>query len=164
MLGYWASDADIVACGGTAVGAAIALEGGALGLGDKVGRMGVGAEGVVALEIAHGAVLHMDMLAGADRLGGEADDLVVAPDRLARRDRPGRHLVPGRDVAGGGHPLFRNRGARRDIGAGEDDIVVTVQADEEARAGHWFRAGSCACLANLGRVHFTSDFWRTPSF
>ena len=144
-------DADVVAGADLAIGAAEALEGRALGLRQHRGRLGVGAEGVVALEIAHGAVLDMDVLAGADRLGGEADDLVVAADRLARRDRPGRHLVAGRDVAGGGHPLLRDRRARRDVGAGENDVVVAVQADEEAGAGHRFCTRSWACLADLGR-------------
>ena len=53
------------------------LEGGAVLAGEIRGRALVGAEGVVALEFAHGAVLHVDMVARRDVGGGDADDLVV---------------------------------------------------------------------------------------
>ena len=70
----------------------------------------------------------MDPFAGGDRLAGEADDLAELADRLALRDRLGRHLVAE------GNSLVR-RDALGDCGAwlgciGRDDDVILVAQTE----------------------------------
>ncbi len=92
-------DADVVAGGDAAVGPADAH--GSRGGRVRAGRAGVDARGVVLGEVAHAAVVHVDVLAGRDVGGGEADDLAVAPDRLAERDGPHRDLVAGGDPSAG---------------------------------------------------------------
>ncbi len=42
-------------------------------------------------------IVDMNVLAGRDRLGGDADDLAELPHRLAVGDRLGRHLVAAAD-------------------------------------------------------------------
>ena len=93
-------DADVVARRRPPVGAADALE--ARRLVGHRRRVRIAAERVVARERPHAEIMHMDVLAGRDRRGREADDLAVAAHRLARLVRPHRNLVPGRD-AGAGH-------------------------------------------------------------
>ena len=58
----------------------------AFGLGEEIGRPDMFAIGVVAVEIPHLDILHMDMAAGRDVGGGEADDLVVFADLGAGGD------------------------------------------------------------------------------
>src|SRR4051812_6629475 len=84
---YRGQDAEIVAGRHPAVGAHDPLEGRALALRDVLGRPRIDPEGVIAVEIAHRQIMRVDMLARADRLGREAEDLGVFPDRLAGSDR-----------------------------------------------------------------------------
>ena len=90
-------DADIVARRDAAVGAADALEG--RGQIEIRRRLDVDAVGIVLGEIAHAAILGVDVLARRDRHRRKADDLAVAADRLAHRDRLDRDLVAGRESA-----------------------------------------------------------------
>ena len=64
------------------------------------GAGSLGAEGVVALELAGFDVVDVDVLARRDVPAGEADDLAVLEDRLAFLDRADGELVahagPGR--------------------------------------------------------------------
>jgi hypothetical protein len=125
-------DADVVARGGAAVGAAIALEGG--GRGDVLGRVRIGAEGIVALEIAHDAIVRMDVRARVQVIGGKADDLVVLAQRLALLDRPGEDLVARRHTRRRGD-VGLDRRAGKDVHARHDDVVGGMQPDGE-RCGH----------------------------
>ncbi len=118
-------DADVVAGGHPAIGPLDAHE---RGFAPRRIGLDVGAEGVVALEIAHRQVVRVHVLAGRDRPAGEADDLVVAAHRLAGGDRPGGDLVPGRDQALDDHVL--GGGAADELGAGDQDVVLGMQADE----------------------------------
>ena len=74
----------------------------------------------------------MHVLTRRDRGGGKADDLPIAPDRVALRDRANRHLVPGRNALGGQH-IFADRSARQEGGACDDDVVLGVKADDGRR-------------------------------
>ena len=122
-------DANVVARRDAAVGAVVALE--HRGVGDEVGRTVVGAERVVALEGAHAEVVHVDMLARADRTGREADDLVVAADGLAFLDVVGRDLVTRGDGGRGADVLLRDFGAGRQVDAGDDHVVGGIEADDQ---------------------------------
>ena len=84
-------DADIVAGRDPSVRAADAVE--SRGQIEIRHRLDVDAERIVFGEIAHAAILGVDVLAGRDRRSGKADDLTVAPDRLADRDDADRDLV-----------------------------------------------------------------------
>jgi hypothetical protein len=75
------------------------------------------------------------MLAGGNRLPGAADDLVVAPHRLPRRDRPHRQLVAGRDQAADRDAFTVQDGASDQLVAGDHDIVCRVDADDRAVRG-----------------------------
>ncbi len=129
-------DADVVARGDTAVGALDAHEGGFApgGLG-----LHVGAEGVVAREVApavaHAEVVRVHVLAGRDRLAGEADDLVVAAHRLAGGDGARGDLVARGDQPPDGDVL--DLGAAHELGARDQDVVLRMESDE---GSHGMRA------------------------
>ena len=86
--------------------------------------LGVGAERVVAVERAHREVVQVDVLAGRDVPACEADDLVVALDRLALRDRARRDLVAGRHEPRDGDFLVDERAAADQLASRDDDVVV----------------------------------------
>src|SRR5665811_925418 len=81
-------DTNVVASGDAAVGALDAHE---RRFTPRRLRLDVGAKGVVSLEVAlvraHVQVMRVNVLASGDRLACKADDLVVAPHRLARCER-----------------------------------------------------------------------------
>ncbi len=89
---------------------------------------------VVAIEVAHRAVVHVDVVARLHRLGGEADDLVVLAQRLVDRDRRDGDLVAGRDVAAAHHVGARQAGAGQQVGARDHDVVGRVQPDGQRSA------------------------------
>jgi hypothetical protein len=120
-------DADIVARRHTAVGAADALEGGRRG--DQTRRPGIDAERVVAGELAHPEIVDVDVPAGRDVVLREADDLAVFGHRLAAPVRTHRDLVAGRDPLGG-RDAVRDRRARLDGTAGNDDAVFGAEGDD----------------------------------
>ena len=70
-----------------------------LGVGwvEEVGGAGFGADGVVALEVAHDGVVGVDVLAGDDGLKGESDDLIEFADGLSGADGADGELVAGGD-------------------------------------------------------------------
>ena len=88
----------------------------------------VDAEGVVLGEIAHAAILGVNMLARRDRYGGEADDLTIAADRFADRDRLDRHLVTGGNALDGAHTIGHHH-AGRQARARDQHAVIGMQAD-----------------------------------
>src|SRR5260221_1163267 len=90
-------DPQIVARRHPTVRAHNPLETSTLAIGHVLGPPRIDTKGIVAVEIAHRQIVRVDMLAGPDRLGGEAEDLAVFAHRLARRDRAGRDLVAGPD-------------------------------------------------------------------
>ena len=117
--------ADVVARAGLAVGAAVALEGGA-GLGRQQRLvLAVLGEGVVALELGERAVVGVDVGAGRDVLGGEADDLAELEDRLALGDLCRGHLVAAHDAGRGGDALHGD--VRHHRVDGDDDVVLGVE-------------------------------------
>jgi hypothetical protein len=123
-------DPDVVARRDAAVGAVVALE--RRGFGDELGGVVIGTERVVALEaVAHAEVVHVDVLAGADGAGGEADDLVVAADRIALLDVVGGDLVPGGHGHGRADVLLDDLGACGEIDARDDHIVGGIEADDQ---------------------------------
>jgi hypothetical protein len=124
--------ADEVARAHLPVRADDALEGRALRLGDHLDGPVVGAGRVVAVELPELDVVRMDVAARCDVGGGEADDHVVLPDRLALRDRARRDLVTGGHLSARRHVLRVDAGTERDFGAGDDDVVGLVQADGDA--------------------------------
>ena len=120
-------DADIVARGDAAIGAANALE---RCRQIKIRRrLDVDAARIVLGEIAHAAVLRVHMLARRNRLGGKADDLAVALDRFADRNRLDRNLVPGRNPLGRGDAVGHHH-ARRQARARDQHAVVGMQAND----------------------------------
>ena len=140
-------DADIVAGGDAAVGTADAVEG--RGQIEIRRRRDVDAEGVVFGEIAHAAILGVDMLARRDRRGRKADDLAVAADRLAHRDRPDRHLVARGNPLDRGHAVGHHH-AGRQAGACDQHAIIGMQADD----GGWGH-GMSPCALRLA-----SSEWR----
>jgi len=76
----------------------------------------------------------MDMLAWRDRRRGEADDLAVASDWFAGGDGADRDLVARRD-ASGRSDIVGDRRAGQQGGAGDDDAVLGMQAND-GRRGH----------------------------
>ena len=127
--------ADVVARGHAAVGAHDAVEGG--GRGGVVGGQRAGARLMGPGEIAEGQVVHVHVLAGGDGLRGVADDLAVAPDRLARADRPRGDLVAWGHQAGDRHAFLGDHGAAEQLPACDDDVVGRVDADRGGgRCGH----------------------------
>ena len=119
--------ADVVARGHAPVGAHDALE--SHRLRNVVGGFGVGAKGVIAVEVAHGDVVHMDMLARMDVVRGETDDLVVAPHRIACLDLAHGDLVPGGHAGRDADILFlEQRRALRNFDAGDDHVVGGIEA------------------------------------
>ena len=120
-------DADIVAGGDAAVGTADAVE--ERGQIEVRRRLDVDAIGIVLVEIAHAAVLRVHVLAGRDRLRRKADDLAVAADRLASRDRLDRDLVARRNAFRRGDALGHDH-AGRQARARDQHAVVGMQADD----------------------------------
>ena len=120
-------DADIVAGGDAPVGADNALEG--RGQIEIRRRRDVDAERIVLGEIAHAAILGMDMLARRNGNGRKADDLAIAPDRFARCNGADRHFMPGRNPLGRGHTL-RHHHAGRQARARNQHAIVGVQAND----------------------------------
>ena len=120
-------DADIVARRHAAIGAADAIEGRRQI--EVRHRLDVDAIGIVLGEIAHAAVLRVDMLARRNRRGGEADDLAVAADRLAQRDRLDRDLVAGGNALGRGDAIGDDEPGRQ-ARARDQHAVVRMQADD----------------------------------
>ena len=112
------------------------MEGGAFGLGEEIGRPDMFAIGVVAVEIPHLDILHMDMAAGRDVGGGEADDLVVFADLGAGGDIDGGDFMAARDGLQGGRRLARHCHTGEHFNTGGDDIVGGVEPDGERRVGH----------------------------
>ena len=122
--------ADVVAGRHAPVRVDDALEGGALRLRHEIRGVGIGAEGVVALEaVAHAEVVDVDMVARLDRLGGESDDLVVLAHRIADRDGLHRDLMAGGNRGPDDDVRVGQGGALRQIGAGNDHIVRGMQAN-----------------------------------
>ena len=101
-------DADVVARGDTSIGALDAHEGRRRL--DVLRELDTGAEGVIALKVAHGDVMHVDVVAGRDRLRGEADDLVIAMHRFALRHGAHGDLVPRRDAHRCAHVFLLRQG------------------------------------------------------
>ena len=120
-------DADVVAGRDAAIGTADAFEG--RGQIEIRRRRDVDAESIILGEIAHAAILGMDMLARRDRHRRKADDLAVAADRLAHRDRPDRHLVAGRNPLDRGDAVGHHH-ARRQAGARDQHAIIGMQADD----------------------------------
>src|SRR3989304_9625349 len=89
-------DADVIARRDAAIGAYDALEGRLWRR--PFDRFDVGAERVIALELAHREVVDVHVLAGRDVARGETDDLVVTPHRLALLQRAYCDLVSGRGM------------------------------------------------------------------
>src|SRR5262249_13978616 len=105
-------------------------------------------------------VVAVDMVADGDVPGGEADDLAVAPNGLAGRDRTAGHLVPGLDVdadGDAGQPVFEDR-AGGELLLGDGDVVLRLQYDRAV--GEW--------IGGHGVPHYTpgapgGDFSRTTT-
>ena len=120
-------DADIVAGRDPSVGAADALEG--RGQIEIRRRRDVDAEGIVLGEIAHAAILGVDVLARRDWNGRKADDLAVAPHRLAGRDGADRDLVARRNPLDCGDAV-RHHHACRQARARNQHAIIGMQADD----------------------------------
>src|ERR1700682_2586242 len=86
----------------------------------------------------------MDVLARRDRRGRKADDLAVAADRLADRDRPDRNLVAGRNALHRGDALGHDD-ARRQARARDQHAIIGMQSDD----GRWGHVGVSLALAAL---------------
>ena len=67
--------------------------------------------------------MDMDMAAGLDVRGGETDDLIVFPDRLAFGDGNDRDLVAARNAVRAGDVGPGDRRSGQQFGAGDHHIV-----------------------------------------
>ena len=132
-------DADIVAGRDPPVGTDNALEG--RGQIEIRRRRDIDAERIVLGEIAHAAILGMDMLARRDGHGRKADDLAVAPDRLARPRWAGSPLYarpesarswsrppppPCRPAGSSAQSARHRRGAGESRGLGSWDVSLAL--------------------------------------
>src|SRR5690606_4466367 len=124
-----------------AVGAHDALEAGRLG--DVAGGVRVLPDRIVALEIGERQVVRVHVLAGRDVLARHADDLVVAPHRLAGGDGAHGHLVARRHQAGHADAFGGQRRAAHQLAPRDDDVVGGVDADDGVVAGRVHGVGSC---------------------
>jgi hypothetical protein len=70
----------------------------------------------------------MDVLARRDCRGCKADDLAVAADRLADRDRPDRNLVAGRNPFDRGHTF--HDGAGRQARARDHHAIIGMKSND----------------------------------
>ena len=120
-------DANVIARGHPAIGAADALEN-LRHLGQRR-RPGIHPPGVITGEIAHRHIVGMHPFPRRYGLGGEADDLAIAAHRLARGMAQHRHLVPSRHPPAR-HDIGRNRRARRQGYAGNDHAILLMQPDD----------------------------------
>ena len=122
-------DAEIVARGHATIGALDAHES---RFTLRRRRFHVSANGIVAHKIAfvgaHIQVVGVHMFAGRDGPARKPDDLVVAPHRLAGRQRARGHLVARRDQALD-DDVF-DLCAAHQLGAGNQDIVGGMKADK----------------------------------
>ncbi len=114
-------DADVVAGGDAAVGAEDALERG--GVGEQFGGVGVGADGVVALEVSGDEVVGVDEFADVDGLGGKTDDLVELTDGLSGGYGADGEFVSGGDVGEGGEAQTIERLACGERLEGDHNVV-----------------------------------------
>ena len=73
------------------------------------------------------------MLARADILLGDADNLVIAMDRIALGDRARCHLVARRNQTRDHDILFGDARSWDQLVACDDDVVARVQADHRRR-------------------------------
>ena len=125
-------DADVVAGGDAAVRALDTVEGRRQ---IKVRRRRyVNAERIILGEIAHAAILRVDMLSRCDRLRGKADDLAVATDRFACCDGTDRNLVA-RGNALDRDDTLRHLDARHQAATCDQHAIVGMQSDHGGR-GH----------------------------
>ena len=92
-----------------------------------VDRPDVDADLVLALVVAHGEVVRVDVLALLDRLRGEADDLTVAADRLSLGAGSAGDLVAGPDVA---HHLETLPSWSRTVPVGMGALAMTTSSSE----------------------------------
>jgi hypothetical protein len=130
---------DVVARSHPAVGPAVAHEGPALGLRHQLDGAVVLGERVVQLQLAlvDLDVVGVDVVAGRDRLRGEADDLPVATDGVALGDGADRDLVAGRDHLADGDLAIPGleAGPRQERHLGDDDVVPFVELDRDVGEG-----------------------------
>ncbi len=108
-------------------------------------RLDVHAIGVVAVEIAHAAILGVDVLARRNRLRREADDLAVAADLFAGRDGADGDLVAGGNALAG-HHAFRHLDTGQQRGARDQYSVVVMQTNDGRWSHRNFLARVFCCL------------------
>ena len=77
----------------------------------------------------------MNMLTRCDGLAGESDDLVIAAHRSALCDRFGRNFVARWHHAFDHDTIALQLRARDELHAGDDHIIVGVQANRELSGG-----------------------------
>ena len=118
--------ADVVARAGLAVGAPVAFEGGACLERQQRLLLRILGKGIVAIELAEGAVVGVDVAAGRNRLRRKADDLTELQNRRALLDQSRRHLVPARHAGGRRNAL--RAGALGNLVDRNDHVVARMQA------------------------------------
>src|SRR5262245_50349121 len=130
-------DGNVVACAHAPVVAKVAVEVAHLLGRIEVYRTHVGADLVVAVQVAHREVLSVDVITHRDVRGGEADHLPVAPDLLARAPRVPRHLVSGADVLPDLDVVARvlEHGARGNLLLGDGHVVPWIEDESDVGDG-----------------------------
>ena len=98
-------------------------------------RLHVDAERVVAREIAHRQIVQVNMLSGSDGPLGEADDLVVALDRLALPNRTRRDLVARRNEPRNLDVLVEERGPGDELLARDHHVIVGMEPNRKRSFG-----------------------------
>ena len=102
---------------------------------DKLRGLRFCAERIVARELAHRQVMQMHVLARRDRALGKADDLVIALDGRAGRNRMRRDLVAGRHEARDLDALVEERRARDKLLASDHHVIVLMEANGQRGLG-----------------------------
>ena len=102
---------------------------------DVARRPGIGAEGVIARELAHRQIVQMHMLARRDRAFGEANDLVVALDWRAGSKRARCDFVPGWNQPRHLDVLVEQHRPRDELLSRDDHVVVGMQANGQRGLG-----------------------------
>ena len=130
-------DADVIARGHTAIGAANAHEAGRYI--NIIGRLRIQAPGVIPREIAHFAIMRMHPGARFNRIRGKANNLTIAANGLTLRVRADRDLMARRDAPFAHADAGRDLGPRRQRNARNYHAITGVKANNRWQgngAGH----------------------------
>ncbi len=126
--------AHVIAGADFAVNAFVTLKGSALIDRHKFGGFGFFAEAVIFFPVAHGAVVHMHMLACRYVLAGKPNGLAVFKNGFALADSADGYLMHGGDVAAQGDILFYKQHTSGQRYLADSDVITVMQHNNAIHA------------------------------